>query len=135
MKKNTLKNVFLKYISQAKSYLNDQHKLASLLDKATTKANGEKNILGEAWDQLHLLFQCLRSYMKGDYRKVPVKSLLTMIACILYFVTPTDAIPDFIMGFGYLDDTAVLAFTFRQVAEDVEQFRQWQQEKDHLHPL
>ena len=32
-----------------------------------------------------------------------------LIAALAYFVIPTDAIPDFIAGFGFTDDAAVLA--------------------------
>lgn len=36
-----------------------------------------------------------------------VKAIL--IAALAYFVIPTDAIPDFVAGFGFTDDAAVLA--------------------------
>lgn len=36
-----------------------------------------------------------------------VKAIL--LAALAYFVLPTDAIPDFIAGFGFTDDAAVLA--------------------------
>ncbi len=39
-----------------------------------------------------------------------------LIAALAYFVIPTDAIPDFIAGFGFTDDAAVLATAIGLVA-------------------
>jgi len=43
-----------------------------------------------------------------------VKGIL--IAALAYFVLPVDAIPDFIAGFGFTDDAAVLATAIGLVA-------------------
>jgi uncharacterized membrane protein YkvA (DUF1232 family) len=43
-----------------------------------------------------------------------VKGIL--IAALAYFVLPFDAIPDFIAGFGFTDDAAVLALALRLVS-------------------
>lgn len=43
-----------------------------------------------------------------------VKGLL--LAALAYFVTPIDAIPDFIAGIGFTDDAAVLAATMALIA-------------------
>lgn len=43
-----------------------------------------------------------------------VKALL--IGALAYFVLPFDAIPDFIAGFGFTDDAAVLAMAIRLVS-------------------
>lgn len=37
-----------------------------------------------------------------------------LTGCIVYFVLPTDLIPDFVAGFGYTDDFAVLAMAFKK---------------------
>ena len=39
-----------------------------------------------------------------------------LIAALAYFVIPIDAIPDFIAGFGFTDDAAVLATAIAMVA-------------------
>jgi|SRR6478735_6622386 len=40
--------------------------------------------------------------------ETPVAARLTIIAALAYFVTPFDIIPDFILGFGFIDDASVL---------------------------
>jgi uncharacterized membrane protein YkvA (DUF1232 family) len=39
----------------------------------------------------------------------PIAAKGMMLAALAYFVLPTDAIPDFIVGLGYTDDAAVFA--------------------------
>jgi uncharacterized membrane protein YkvA (DUF1232 family) len=46
-----------------------------------------------------------------------VKSVL--IGALAYFVIPFDAIPDFVAGFGFTDDAAVLAMAIRLVSKHV----------------
>ncbi len=46
-----------------------------------------------------------------------VKGLL--FAALAYFVTPIDAIPDFVAGLGYTDDAAVLAAVVALVAKHI----------------
>ena len=40
--------------------------------------------------------------------KTPTKVRMTLLAALAYFVVPFDMVPDFIMGFGFGDDIAVL---------------------------
>ena len=37
-----------------------------------------------------------------------------LTGCLVYFILPTDVIPDFVAGFGYTDDLAVLAMAFKK---------------------
>jgi uncharacterized membrane protein YkvA (DUF1232 family) len=42
-----------------------------------------------------------------------------LFAALAYFVIPTDAIPDFIAGFGFTDDAAVLAIAIGLVSRHI----------------
>lgn len=46
-------------------------------------------------------------YCALDHR-TPLKAKGILIAALAYFVLPADAIPDFLLGFGFTDDIAVL---------------------------
>lgn len=39
----------------------------------------------------------------------PVRAKATIAGALLYFIVPIDAIPDFFLGGGYLDDAGVIA--------------------------
>jgi uncharacterized membrane protein YkvA (DUF1232 family) len=47
-------------------------------------------------------------YFAAMDRKTPMRVRGTMLAALAYFVMPADMIPDFILGFGFTDDLAVL---------------------------
>src|SRR4051812_41221671 len=47
----------------------------------------------------------------------PARAKGILMASLAYFVVPFDAIPDFIAGFGFTDDAAVLAMAIRLVAK------------------
>ena len=49
----------------------------------------------------------------------PTKVKAILLAALAYFVMPFDAIPDFIAGFGFTDDAAVLAAAIGLVAKHI----------------
>ena len=121
---------YKKYLDIAKTYLNNTKKSNDLLDEATTKSNTNKNALEEVWDNLQLLLAMFRSWIKGDYKEIPTKTIISIIAAIVYFVSPVDFIPDFIAGLGFADDAAIIGFTIKQIAEDLEKFKLWQTKQE-----
>ena len=51
------------------------------------------------------------------------------MAAVVYFVVPTDGIPDFIFALGLLDDVAIIGFVIKSIRGDIDNFRQWQAEQ------
>jgi uncharacterized membrane protein YkvA (DUF1232 family) len=49
-----------------------------------------------------------------------------IIAAIVYFVMPLDLIPDFLAGFGFVDDAAVLGWTVKTLSSDIDAFTEWE---------
>jgi uncharacterized membrane protein YkvA (DUF1232 family) len=43
----------------------------------------------------------------------------------MYFLSPLDAIPDWIPGIGMLDDIAVLAWVMKSLEAELDAFRAW----------
>ncbi|TKI55291.1 DUF1232 domain-containing protein [Brevibacillus antibioticus] len=115
---------FLKsYESKASEYLNDKEKASTLLKKADKKA------IGDVWEKLQLLFHIFGDWTSGKYRAIPVKSILMIIGGILYFVSPVDAITDFIPVVGLLDDATIIGLVFRQVSSDLALYKEWKQKE------
>ena len=121
---------YKKYLDIAKTYLNNTKKSNDLLDEATAKSNTNKNALEEVWDNLQLLLAMFRSWVKGEYREIPTKTIISIIAAIVYFVSPVDFIPDFIAGLGFADDAAIIGFTIKQIAEELEKFKLWKAKQE-----
>lgn len=114
---------------QAKRLIDDKLKAGELLNDSTNKASSNKGKLAEIWDKLQLLIQLFRAWLGGEYKDIPKKTLMYVAAGLLYFVIPTDAIPDFLIGAGFLDDATVIAFIYSQISKELERFKSWQQTK------
>ncbi|WP_102346484.1 YkvA family protein [Bacillus sp. Marseille-P3661] len=116
---------FKKYTTKASEYYEDKDKTGGLLKEAITKAGNKKEVLQDVWENLQLLFQLVRAWLNGDYKELPKRSIIMIIAAIIYFVSPADIVPDFLAGVGLLDDAAVLGFVLKQISNDLERFKLW----------
>jgi len=71
---------------------------------------------------VRLGFDLLRDYARGNYRSIPWWSVASVAAGLSYVLLPTDLIPDFIPGIGFLDDAAVLAAVMAGIREDLKKY-------------
>ncbi len=111
---------------KAAKYVNDPREARRLLNEAVNKAAQNKSgPLKEIWDSLQTLFSLLKDWISGDYRALPSKALLLTLAGIVYFVTPIDIIPEFIVGLGLLDDAVILGWIISQIGRELEEYRLW----------
>ncbi|CAM3765296.1 YkvA family protein [Mesobacillus thioparans] len=122
-----LEEGYKRFESKAKEYIKRPEKTDTLIKDAGKKADENKGALAESWDNLQLLFDLVGAWRRGEYRKIPTGSLMTIIAAIIYFVSPIDLIPDFIIGLGIVDDAAVIGFVLKQITNDLEKFRFWKE--------
>lgn len=102
------------------------------LEKAGEKLNTKsvKESLGKNVEDLKTLIRMAKAWASRRYRKVSKQTIVYTIAAIIYFVTPTDFMPDFILGLGFLDDIAVLRWVIGQIKTDLEDFKAWEREKE-----
>ena len=54
-------------------------------------------------------------------RETPARVRAVLLAALAYFILPTDIIPDFIAGFGFTDDAAVLATALGMVGRHLKE--------------
>lgn len=116
---------YKKSTTKAKKLIKDPEKAKETIDKAIIKAEKVKGPLSKVWSHLMLMFSLVKDYFSGKYKAVPTGSLIAIIAGILYFVSPIDAIPDFIPVIGYIDDVFVLGIVYAQVQSDLEKYKIW----------
>ena len=110
----------LKYARNSKSLFN-------LIRDAVNKSGGlsGKNIAAFR-EQLSVVTRLLKAYATGEYRQLPWKTLIRMIAVLIYFVSPIDILPDFLPIIGLTDDIALMLWLFSGMGDDIEKFRQWE---------
>lgn len=93
------------------------------------KAN-RKGPLRRFVGDIRVMFSMLRDYWKGSYRAVPWKSIAAIAGALLYVFNPIDLIPDLIIGFGFLDDAAILAACLSIVESDLYDYEIWKAQQD-----
>ncbi|HLT47176.1 MAG TPA: YkvA family protein [Rubricoccaceae bacterium] len=105
-------------------------RVRSIARRAGAKLREHRDQLGTLRDDLPVLLRLARAWARGDYRAIPWKSLVLLVAGLLYFLAPADAVPDFIPVLGFLDDAAVIAYVLRAIQTDVRAFEEWEAEAD-----
>ena len=74
------------------------------------------------------LFSLFTSAVRGEYGLHPVN--LGMVGGgLLYFIVPTDLVPDFLPFVGYLDDMAILTMIVNSLQSELAAYRRWRQKK------
>lgn len=101
-------------------------RLASSAASTLATALARHPAFAQIAEALDTAIRLLRAYARGDYRQIPYRSLLALTAGLVYFVSPFDAIPDFLVTIGFIDDLAVLTLVLRQIERDLSTFRAWQ---------
>jgi uncharacterized membrane protein YkvA (DUF1232 family) len=98
----------------------------ALARRALVKAEHHKGPLRRVWDDLVTFFRMIRAWAAGNYKLLPWKSLSLIIGAVIYFLSPVDAIPDFLPGLGFLDDAFIIGWVMRMIRRDVSAFREWE---------
>lgn len=116
------------YLKAARALVENPEGLKYKFSKISEKLskNQIKDSLGDYIDDFKTLLRMVKAWSKGDYRDVSKGTITYVILCLIYFLTPTDFVPDFIMGLGLIDDIAVLRWTLKRINEDVKKFSTWE---------
>jgi uncharacterized membrane protein YkvA (DUF1232 family) len=117
---------FERFFKRATAIVKNPSKVLDELTKADSKAESKSNLIKKFIDDLKLLIRLVRAWAKGDYKDVPITTIILAVAAIIYFVAPIDAIPDWILVVGYVDDAAVIAFVIASIKNDLTAFRGWE---------
>jgi uncharacterized membrane protein YkvA (DUF1232 family) len=106
--------------------------IADLIRDVTGKMgdiDDSKRKVSDFLDKVRTFVRMLTSYINGDYREIPWKSLLLLIGALIYFIMPIDLIPDFIPASGLLDDISVVLLVFNGINEDINAFLEYEKSK------
>ena len=118
---------FTAYEDRARALLRSPEQLLRLLRKAGTRLDraGASGRFGALRADLADLIDLLRAWAAGEYTGVSARFVVTILAAVLYFVAPLDAVFDYLPGVGLLDDATVIAYALRSTRETLDAFRRW----------
>ncbi len=115
---------------KAQRFLNDDEELQSFTDKAMAKALKHKDgALKDVWGSLTGLLRLIKAYAIGEYRDISWQTLVMIISAVVYFVMPIDAIPDILLGWGFLDDISILTWVMASSKTEIDKYREWEEEQ------
>lgn len=118
---------FDSFAKKAESLIQSPVRVQKLTAQAVRKlASRGSEGFQEARSQLQTAITMLNAWRCGDYTGVSTTTMVTLAAAVLYFVVPMDVIPDFLLGWGFIDDMVVLGYVFSQLNDEIAIFQGWQ---------
>lgn len=117
---------FSSYLRLAPAFLR-RGRLPALLLAVARKSGKQGSRFSALQEDLRLLQGLCMAWWRGEYRAISSQALLAVVAALLYFVTPLDALPDWLPLVGFIDDLAVLAWVLRTWRDELAAFRAWRE--------
>lgn len=111
---------------QAEEALATPARVNRISARARAKAERYRGRLGDSFGEIQAITRLLTAWAQGRYRVVPMRTLVALLGALLYFLMPLDAVPDFILALGMLDDAAIIARVIQVFRDDLKIFRQWE---------
>ncbi len=121
MDKNHVIKVFKEqWLAKAGEYVHTPEKIQKLIPEIRDYI--AKNGLKEVKDKVYLIIDYLKDVSSGKYQDYSGKSLLMLVAGMIYLLTPLDVVPDFLPMMGFADDAAVIAWLFKEMNEELDKY-------------
>ncbi|MEG1723780.1 MAG: YkvA family protein [Anaerovoracaceae bacterium] len=113
---------------KAEKIIQDKEKTCMLFDDAMDMLESFP-MLGPYMTEIPYMLHMVVDALKGEYKNLPMKSIVGITAGVLYFVSPIDLIPDIVPMAGQMDDVGVLIWVLNAVHRDIEKYKVWRKTK------
>lgn len=110
--------------TEAQEVLTSPSKIDGLLIDVEEKLNGIPKVGGKL-AKIPTFLSFLKCYITKEYSKVPTATIIAITSALLYFLVPSDLMPDFIPLVGYLDDASVISVCTTLISHDLKKFVKW----------
>lgn len=110
------------WVQEAKAFINDKEKMQNLLNRFKEFFNNSS--LEEIKDNMKEAFNYVSDVFSGRYKDYSMTALITLVAGMVYVVSPIDIIPDFIPVVGFTDDITVFLFVLKSINDELEKYRE-----------
>ena len=116
-------------LTKASQMVGKPGRIILLLTKLGTKMKSVQwhALAKDSKDKLLVLSRMAHAFSTGRYRAISPKSVVIIIAGLLYFINPLDLIPDFILVIGLTDDVGVLLWIYNSLQKEIDKFLAWEQ--------
>lgn len=127
---STEKRFFESFKQKATKIVGDSSALKNLLVKVQNKMDDmedDDSLKGKIVAYLNLVVRMISNSVSGRYPDMPWQTLVMIVAGLIYFIAPIDALPDFIPVAGFLDDATILAWLGKSFQDDLNKYREWEE--------
>ena len=128
MNKKTANKELEKGYKKAEKLLENKDKTEEFLQKLENKLK-EIPKVGNTLSMVPILISLVRSYIRKEYKNVPLGTIIATLSALLYVFMVLDFIPDTVPGAGYIDDALVLTACLRLIRSDVEEYQKYRKEQ------
>jgi uncharacterized membrane protein YkvA (DUF1232 family) len=125
-----MQKIFDNLYKQAERIISSDTKISKLLDDVFLKIGESSEVFYKVQDSVIALTRMLSAWIKGVYKNISTKSIIAVVAALIYFVNPLDLIPDLIPVIGQLDDIFVLGYLIKTLNKEIERFMAWEKEHE-----
>jgi uncharacterized membrane protein YkvA (DUF1232 family) len=123
-------NRFFSYaLKKASEAIRKPGRLSLLLSQLAVKSrevNWRQVSVNSAREKISTLGRLIKAYSAGQYKSVPLKTILLIVAAIVYFINPIDLIPDMLPLTGFTDDFGILLWIYNAVNVEIQKFLTWE---------
>ena len=119
-------------LNRARRLIASPQALLRAVEQATRKAAALRNPprLKAVLEELRAMLDLLKASATGAYHGLSKANLLLIAGAVVYFLMPTDLLPDFIFGAGYVDDAMVITWVITTAREELDRFKRWRAASD-----
>ena len=121
---NEAKEALESQFGAAEKLLRFGENIMGFLEKVEERMTGMKNVTSALKD-IPVLVDMVKKWVKKEYTAFPWATVVTMVAALIYFLLPTDAIPDTVPVVGHIDDAAVIALCLWGIRTDLDAYKEW----------
>ena len=119
-------------LNRARRLIASPRSLLRVVEQASRKqaAVGNRPSLKAVLEELKAMLGLLKAWATGTYQGPSKTNLLLIAGAVVYFLMPTDLLPDFIFGAGYVDDAMVITWVITTTKEELAKFKRWRAASD-----
>lgn len=113
---------------EAEELLQDESKFDGFMIDVEDKLKTVPKVGGKL-AKIPTFLSLLKCYITKQYTKVPTATIIAVTSALLYFLVPSDLLPDFIPLIGYVDDASVISVCMTLISHDLKKFTKWRDGK------
>jgi len=114
-------------VRMAVEIVKDEKKLHVVWDKVygVCESLTKIPVIGEVFEDIVVMADMIQAYLSKEYTQIPVATIMSFLAALIYLISPLDIVPDYTPIIGYVDDGRIIKFTLQALQMDLEQYKQW----------